>query len=83
MLLQASATVVGVFFLPPIAVVVYLAVSIFFVVDPLRHVRCPRPPPGQDQGQCRWVSTRSLSKIMAIPRPSAIEVANSSSHPRS
>jgi uncharacterized membrane protein len=37
-LLQASATVVGVF-LPLTAVIFYLALSIFFVVDPLRHMR--------------------------------------------
>ena len=37
-LLQASATAVGVF-LPLTAVIFYLAVSIFFVVDPLRHMR--------------------------------------------
>jgi TMEM175 potassium channel family protein len=37
-LLQASATVVGVF-LPLTAVVFYLALSIFFIVDPLRHMR--------------------------------------------
>ena len=44
MLLQASATVVGVF-LPLIAVVVYLAVSVFFVTDPLRHLHArPRRP---------------------------------------
>jgi uncharacterized membrane protein len=37
-LLQAGATVVGVF-LPLTAVVFYLALSVFFVIDPLRHVR--------------------------------------------
>lgn len=44
MLLQASATAVGVF-LPLIAVAVYLALSVFFVIDPFRHVRVrPRRP---------------------------------------
>ena len=43
-LLQASATAVGVF-LPLTAVIFYLAVSIVFVVDPLRHMRRrPRSP---------------------------------------
>jgi TMEM175 potassium channel family protein len=37
-LLQAGATVVGVF-LPLTAVVFYLAVSVFFILDPLRHMR--------------------------------------------
>jgi uncharacterized membrane protein len=37
-LLQASATVVGAF-LPLTAVIFYLAVSVFFVIDPLRHMR--------------------------------------------
>ena len=43
-LLQASATVVG-GFLPLTAVIFYLALSIFFVIDPLRHmgVRVRRP----------------------------------------
>ena len=43
-MLQASATVVGVF-LPLTAVVFYLAVSVFFMVDPVRHmgVRVRRP----------------------------------------
>jgi hypothetical protein len=43
-LLQASATVVGAF-LPLTAVIFYLALSIFFVIDPLRHmgVRVRRP----------------------------------------
>jgi TMEM175 potassium channel family protein len=36
-LLQAGATVVGVF-LPLTAVVFYLALSVFFIVDPLRHL---------------------------------------------
>ena len=37
-LLQASATVVG-GFLPLTAVIFYLALSIFFIIDPLRHMR--------------------------------------------
>jgi uncharacterized membrane protein len=43
-LLQAGATVVGAF-LPLTAVIFYLAVSVFFVIDPLRHmsVRARRP----------------------------------------
>jgi uncharacterized membrane protein len=40
LLLQASATVVGVFL--PLTAVVYLALSIFFVVDPFRRVRARR-----------------------------------------
>jgi uncharacterized membrane protein len=38
MLLQASATVVGVF-LPLLAVVFYLALAIFYVIDPIRLIR--------------------------------------------
>lgn len=37
-LLQASATVVGAF-LPLTAVIFYLALSIFFIIDPFRHMR--------------------------------------------
>jgi hypothetical protein len=37
-LLQAGATVVG-GFLPLTAVIFYMAVSIFFIIDPLRHMR--------------------------------------------
>ncbi len=37
-LLQAGATVVGAF-LPLTAVIFYLAVSVFFIIDPLRHMR--------------------------------------------
>jgi uncharacterized membrane protein len=37
-LLQAGATVVGAF-LPLTAVIFYLAVSVFFILDPLRHMR--------------------------------------------
>jgi uncharacterized membrane protein len=40
-LLQASATIVGVF-LPVTAVVFYLAVSVISVVEPLRHIRLRR-----------------------------------------
>jgi hypothetical protein len=44
-LLQASATVVGAF-LPLTAVIFYLAVSVFFVIDPLRHMRARVRPAG-------------------------------------
>ena len=37
-LLQASATVVGVF-LPATAVIFYLAVSVLYIVEPLWHIR--------------------------------------------
>jgi uncharacterized membrane protein YbaN (DUF454 family) len=37
-LLQVSATVIGVF-LPLLAVVFYLALAIFYVIDPIRFVR--------------------------------------------
>jgi hypothetical protein len=48
--LQAGATAVGVFF-PVIATVFYLAVSVLFIVEPLRHLnlrrrRSPTPGPG-------------------------------------
>jgi hypothetical protein len=43
-LLQAGATVVGVF-LPLTAVVFYLALSVFFIVDPLRHMGIPARRP--------------------------------------
>ena len=43
-LLQASATIVGVF-LPLLAVVFYLALSVFFIVDPLRHMGIPARRP--------------------------------------
>jgi uncharacterized membrane protein len=47
-LLQAGATVVGVF-LPLTAVVFYLALSVFFIVDPLRHMGLPaRRPAGRN-----------------------------------
>jgi len=49
-LLQAGATVVGAF-LPLTAVVFYLALSVFFVVDPLRHVGIPaHRPAGSNVG---------------------------------
>ena len=50
LLLQASATVVGVF-LPLTAVVFYLALSIFTIVDPRRHlrVRARRPARPEDE----------------------------------
>jgi uncharacterized membrane protein len=47
-LLQAGATAVGVF-LPLTAVVFYLALSVFFIVDPLRHMSVPaRRPTGRN-----------------------------------
>ena len=49
-LLQAGATVVGAF-LPLTAVVFYLALSVFFVVDPLRHMGIPaHRPAGSNVG---------------------------------
>lgn len=50
MLLQASATVVGVF-LPLTAAVFYLALSIFFFLDPLRHVRTRTRRPAEIKGE--------------------------------
>ena len=50
MLLQASATVVEVF-LPLTAVVFYLAVSVFFIINPVRHMGCPRAPPSGMKGK--------------------------------
>ena len=49
MLLQAGATVAGAF-LPLAAVIFYLAVSIFFIIDPFRHmrVRARRPAAVRD-----------------------------------
>jgi hypothetical protein len=45
---QAGATAVGVF-LPLTAVVFYLALSIFFIVDPFRHMRVQaRRPAGRN-----------------------------------
>ena len=47
-LLQVGATVVGVF-LPLTAVVFYLALSVFFIVDPLRYMGAPaRRPAGRN-----------------------------------
>jgi uncharacterized membrane protein len=47
-LLQAGATAVGVF-LPLTAVVFYLALSVFLIVDPLRHMGVPaRRPAGRN-----------------------------------
>jgi hypothetical protein len=57
-LLQASATIVGVF-LPLTAVVFYLALSIFTIVDPQRrvHVRAPE----DDETQTCGILTRPAS----------------------
>jgi uncharacterized membrane protein len=49
MLLQGSATVVG-GFLPLTAVLFYLAVSVFFIIDPLRHIRLRRARPPRADG---------------------------------
>ncbi len=49
-LLQAGATVVGAF-LPLTAVVFYLALSVFFVLDPLRHMRIRRGRPAGMKGE--------------------------------
>jgi hypothetical protein len=82
MLLQAGAAVVGVF-LPLIAVVFYLVMSVFFIIDPLRPMCARRRWPCRIERQCRWVSTTSLRTIIPRPRPAAIELANSSCRPRS
>jgi hypothetical protein len=50
MLLQAAATVAGAF-LPLAAVVFYLAVSVFFVIDPLRHLRMRASRPARANGE--------------------------------
>jgi uncharacterized membrane protein len=50
MLLQATATVVG-GFLPLAAVIFYLALSIFFVVDPFRHMRVRSRRPAAMNGE--------------------------------
>jgi hypothetical protein len=50
MLLQAGATVVG-GFLPLAAVIFYLAVSVFFVIDPFRHVRVRARRPARADGE--------------------------------
>jgi uncharacterized membrane protein len=54
-LLQASATVVGVF-LPVIAVIFYLAVSVLYVVEPLWHIRIRirRRAPAVGGRSARW-----------------------------
>jgi uncharacterized membrane protein len=49
-LLQAGATIVGAF-LPLTAVIFYLAVSIFFILDPLRHMRVRARRPAGVEGQ--------------------------------
>ncbi len=49
-LLQAGATVVGAF-LPLTAVVFYLALSVFFVLDPLRHMRIRGGRPAGVKGE--------------------------------
>jgi TMEM175 potassium channel family protein len=56
MLLQASATVVGAF-LPLTAVIFYLTLSIFFILDPLRHMGV-RSPPSRNHGQARRIMAR-------------------------
>ena len=50
MLLQAAATVVG-GFLPLAAVIFYLAVSVFFVIDPFRRVRVRARRPARANGE--------------------------------
>jgi uncharacterized membrane protein len=50
MLLQASATVVGIF-LPLTAVVFYLALSIFFFLDPLRRMGARARRPAEMKGE--------------------------------
>jgi hypothetical protein len=59
-LLQASATVVGVF-LPLLAVVFYLALAVFYVIDPIRRMRT-HAPPSQDKRQNRGRLTRSRGR---------------------
>jgi uncharacterized membrane protein len=49
-LLQAGATVVG-GFLPLAAVIFYLALSVFFIIDPLRHMRGRARRPAGAEGQ--------------------------------
>jgi len=50
MLLQAAATVAG-GFLPLAAVIFYLAVSVFFVIDPFRRMRVRARRPAQANGE--------------------------------
>ena len=49
-LLQAGATVVG-GFLPLAAEIFYLALSVFFIIDPLRHMRGRARRPAGAEGQ--------------------------------
>jgi uncharacterized membrane protein len=50
MLLQAAATVVG-GFLPLASVIFYLALSVFFVIDPIRHMRVRGSSPAEAEGK--------------------------------
>ena len=50
MLLQATATVAGAF-LPLAAVIFYLAVSVFFVIDPFRRMRARARRPARANGE--------------------------------
>ena len=50
MLLQAAATAAGAF-LPLAAVIFYLAVSVFFVIDPFRRVRVRARRPARANGE--------------------------------
>jgi len=50
MLLQAAATVVG-GFLPLASVIFYLALSVFFVIDPIRHMRVRGSRPAEAEGK--------------------------------
>jgi len=60
-LLQGSATVVGVF-LPLTAVLFYLAMSVFFVIDPLRHMRLRRArPPSRDEDRTPDIDAPGVS----------------------
>jgi len=61
MLLQGSATVVG-GFLPLTAVLFYLAVSVVFIIDPLRHMRLRRArPPSLDEGKTPDIDASGVS----------------------
>lgn len=60
-LLQGSATVVGGFY-PLIAVLFYLAVSVFFIIDPLRHIRLRRArQPSLDEGKAVDIDASGVS----------------------
>jgi uncharacterized membrane protein len=59
-LLQASATVVGVF-LPLIAVVFYLVLSIFTIVDPRRQMRARARRPAETKGEPENIDALRLS----------------------